>query len=822
MSVPYPIFEVIPEIKKKLIDHNLVILQAPPGAGKSTILPLHLIDESWLHGKKMMLLEPRKLAARSVAMRMAQLRNEQVGRTVGYRVRFENMVSVETKIEVITEGILSRMIQSDNLLEDVGLVIFDEFHERSLQADLALALCYQIQQVVRPDLKMLIMSATLNGEHLSSQFRAPIITSSGRQHPVTFNYIPNDDTPIASQVSRVIKKALRETTGDLLVFLPGVGEIKRVHTLLEEESIKVNIHPLYGDLSFKKQQEAILPDAAGNRKVVLATSIAETSLTIEGISVVIDSGLARVPRFDPRSGLTRLETIRVTKDAADQRAGRAGRLGPGQCYRLWSERTHHLLQSARKPEILEADLAPLMLDLHAFGESVQDLSWVTQPPTGSVQQANDLLVQLGAISEGKITVRGKEMASLPIHPRLSHMLLEAQNDFQQSVACDIAALLEERDPLTQNSSVDFILRVETLRKWRAGERIFADQNMLERIEKLARNWRAILKVKEQNSTPVDAAVGVLLLAAYPDRVAKQIAPHQERYKLANGRVVQLPPNDALAREPWLVVAQLDAGKNEGRIFSAAGINETDLEHFAIEQEVVRWDRDREAVVGFIEKRISNVILSSKPLSSISSEKRIKQLIQIIGDGGLKLLEWSDPVIELQARLLSLRKWRPDEPWPDVSNQYLLDTLEDWLPLFLESISTLQQLKRLDWYAIFMSLVPWDLSRRLNDLAPSKMEVPSGSLIQVHYFADGRQPEMAVRLQEVFGLLETPTVNQEQTKILLHLLSPGYKPVQVTQDLHSFWGSAYHEVRKELRGRYPKHSWPEDPWTAQAVRGVKKR
>ena len=542
MSAAYPVQKVIGQLTKSLEHEPVVILQAPPGAGKSTVLPLLLLDEPWLKGKKIVMLEPRRLAARSVALRMAKILKEEIGGTVGYRIRFENVVGKSTRCEVVTEGILTRMMQTDNSLDGIGLVIFDEFHERSLQADLALVLCLQVQQVLRNDLRILIMSATLDGEKLAAQLnQAPVITTAGKQYSVLLQYMPGEkDTPVSVITARAIRKALREQEGDILAFLPGTGDIHRVQELLEAENVSANIHPLYGDLPFQKQQEAILPNNQGIRKVVLATSIAETSLTIEGITTVVDSGQSRVPRFDPRSGLTRLETIRVTKDAADQRAGRAGRLGPGVCYRLWSEATHHTLQPMRQPEILEADLAPLLLDLANWGvEDPKDLSWITPPPAGAVSQAREILKQLGALQDNKITPRGKEMLRLPTHPRIAHMLLGASAfDFIQAnqqnpnslvaLATDIAAMLEERDPLAKNSGTDLSLRIETLRKWRKGEATIADRYILERIERMAASWRKILKINLDDSPPADTDVGRLLAEAYPDRIARQLEKHGTR------------------------------------------------------------------------------------------------------------------------------------------------------------------------------------------------------------------------------------------------------------------------------------------------------
>jgi ATP-dependent helicase HrpB len=834
MSTTYPIQKVIGQLSTAIEQQAIVIVQAPPGAGKSTILPLMLLDEPWLQGKRIIMLEPRRLAARSVATRMASILKEEAGNTVGYRVRFENVVSKATRCEVVTEGILTRMMQTDNTLDGIGLVIFDEFHERSLQADLALALCLQVQQVLRSDLRILIMSATLDGDKLSSRLNgAPVITTAGKQYPVDLRYIPADkEQQISISAARAIRKAILEQTGDILVFLPGSGNIRRVAELLADDSLPVIICPLYGDLPFHKQQEAILPNSGGRRKVVLATSIAETSLTIEGITTVIDSGQSRVPRFDPRSGLTRLETVRVTRDSADQRAGRAGRLGPGICYRLWSETQHHTLQPSRQPEILEADLAPLVLELASWGvEDPKELTWITSPSAGAVSQAREILQQLGALQGTKITARGREMLRLPTHPRISHMLLEAsaldvinggnRTAYFLSLATDIAAALEERDPLPRESGSDLSLRIEALRKWRKGERIIGEINVFERIERLAMSWRKIFKIDRDDSAPIDSDIGKLLAEAYPERVARQLEKHGIRYKLPQGRVVRLPEHDGLMRNSWLTIAQLDSGSGEGKIFLAAPLLEEDLLFRAEDKESVVWDRER-GIISTLEKRIGNVVLSSKPLSNVSQESRIEVLIKTFQNEGLKLLSWNDDHRKWQARVMSLRRWRPDEPWPDVTEEHLIRTAHEWLTPFLGAVYKPLDFQRLNIDQLLSTLLPWDLHTRLDQLAPNSLSVPSGSKIPINYSITGDTPTLEVRLQEMFGQVETPTVNAGKTKMMLHLLSPGYKPVQVTQDLKSFWQTAYHEVRKELRVRYPKHSWPEDPWTAQAVRGARKR
>ena len=828
----FPINEIIPLLKTTLEKEPVIILQAPPGAGKSTVLPIQLLNEKWLGDKKIIMLEPRRLATRSVANRMASLLNESIGETIGYRIRFENKISKNTKIEVVTEGILTRMLQNDNALDNVGLIIFDEFHERSLNADLALALCYQVQQVLRNDLRILIMSATLDGAKLSSLLNnAPILTSEGRQYPVSIQYLNTDDKIyLHVRMANAIKKALRENKGDILAFLPGAGEILRTQQMLEEDNLEISVQPLYGDLSQQKQQEAILPHPQGKRKVVLATSIAETSLTIEGIIVVIDSGFARSPRFDIQTGLSRLETIKVTKDAADQRTGRAGRLGPGTCYRLWSEGSHIHLLPNRKPEILEADLAPLMLELGQWGiQNINELLWLTPPPVAAVSQAKELLNQLGALQNNKITARGKEMLQMPTHPRLAHMLIEATHfeknkpkENFKALATDIASILEERDPLSKETGADLSLRIELLRKFRTGERVNADKKVLDRIERLAQSWRKLLKIEPDNSAPDVFKIGKLLATAYPERIAKRIDKTGLRYRLANGRIVKLNETDALAKEEWLAVAHLDAGANEGKIFLAAAFDANDLFELAEERQSVSWDKQRGMVVGIIEKRVGNLILETKALEKIDDAQRIQVICNVIRENGLKILNWSDTQEDLQARILSLRAWRPNDNWPDISNEHLLETLEEWLSPYLLKTNKLTELQKLDFTQILHSILPWELSQKLDKLAPSKMEVPTGSMIKLSYFNDGSKIEMAVRLQEVFGLFETPTVNEGKNKILLHLLSPGYKPVQITQDLKSFWEKTYFEVRKELLSRYPKHHWPENPLTAEAMRGPKKR
>lgn len=820
-----PIEEIILEIKSQLASNNTLILQAPPGAGKSTWLPAQLLNEEWLGGKKILLLEPRRLAAKTVAARLASQLNEETGETVGYRIRFENKISSKTRLEILTEGILTRMLQQDGALEDTGLVIFDEFHERSLHADLALALCRDVQEVLRPELRILIMSATLDGEKLSSLLgKAPIVTSKGRQYPITYQYTGSEDrVPLPQQMTRIILRAFRENEGDILAFFPGSGEISRTAELLEQENINARLFPLFGDMPIQQQQEAIQPDKSGLRKIVLATSIAETSLTIEGIKIVIDSGWSRVPRFDPGSGLTRLETIRVTKDAAEQRAGRAGRLGPGICYRLWTEGFQHHLVPHRSPEILEADLAPLLLDLAQWGNTdINSLAWLTLPPAGAVMQARELLQELAALEGKKITAQGKEMLRLPAHPRIAHLLLEAKKSGLASLAADIAALLEERDPLGKEAGSDLSLRIEALRKWRRKEFVNADRKRLERIERVAVSWRKLLNCSIDNTAPNHTETGRLIAAAYPERISKAESGGK-RFRLANGKLAKMNENDPLASEAWIAIAHLDSGSSgEGKIFLAAPLDPDDIIHLAQEKKSIGWDAQKGELIARMEKRIGDIVFESKPLPSIPEEERVRILLDAVCAENLDLLNWNEEVIRLQARILSLRKWRPEENWPDFSREHLIVTAEEWLSPYLNTIRRKDDFLKLDLHSILHSSLAWEKQNQLDKILPEKTEVPSGSMIKIEYFSDGSPPVLAVRLQELFGMLETPTVNEGRTRLMVHLLSPAYRPVQVTQDLASFWKNTYAEVRKELRTRYPKHSWPEDPYTAEAVRGVKRK
>lgn len=818
-----PINDVIPAIQQHLADSNAVILQAPPGAGKSTWLPLQLLHADWLQGQKIILLEPRRLAARAVARRLAQLHGDPVGQTIGYRVRFDTKVSAKTRLEVVTEGILSRMMANNQDLEGVGMVIFDEFHERSLDADLGLVLCRQIQEILREDLRILVMSATLNFADLSAVLpEAPTVTSEGRQYPVEMIYAPpRPGARIADATAAVVRQALREQAGDILVFLPGAGDIRRTQERLENQDLNADVHPLFGNLPIAQQERAIQPDPQGRRKVVLATSIAETSLTIQGITTVVDSGHARVPNYDPRSGLTRLETVEVTQDAAAQRAGRAGRLGPGVCYRMWEERRHQYLAPNRKAEILTADLAPLALELASWQiDDPAQLAWPSPPPKLAFARALDLLRQLGALDGHRLTARGERLSTMPTHPRFAHLLLSASDKGLSALAADVVALLEERDPLSRSHSADLQLRLDALRAYRAKKRYPGDSRALARVEKVAEVWRRKFKVSPLTDFPAATDVGYLIALAYPDRIARQVKAGG-RYRLANRRRAVLPKEDPLSDQPWVAVAQMDAGREEGRIALAAPMDPRDFREAFEKVPVVRWDKEKEKLLAHLELRLFGLLVRTEPTKEISREDKVTALLGAIREHP-NLLDWSDALDHWQQRVLSLKAWYPDQPWPDVRRERLLETLDDWLRPRLLQMEKLERFQQLDLLQLQKEMFPWDLVASLDRLAPTHWQAPSGSRIRLQYFADGRTPVLAVRLQEMFGCHDTPRVNGGRTAVMVHLLSPARRPVQVTQDLRNFWETTYAEVRRELRGRYLKHYWPEDPFTAEAIRGVKPR
>lgn len=819
----YPVLDVLGAVRKSLAAEPITLLKAPPGAGKSTLLPLHLLREPWLDGSRIIMLEPRRLAAKSVAARLAELLGESPGKTVGYRIRMESAETAETRLLVVTEGILIRMLQQDPGLEGTALLIFDEFHERSLQADVSLMMALQSRELFRQDLRLLLMSATLEDEKLSTRLGAPVITSTGRLHPVEFRHESYEQgQPLARQVSGLVVRALRETKGDILVFLPGTGEIRRTADLLQERGCEAVVQELYGDLPFSRQQAALKPDPSGMRKVVLSTAVAETSLTIQGITTVIDSGFSRIPRFDPQTGLTRLVTVPVTLDAAIQRAGRAGRLGPGVCYRLWEQRKTAMLQPSRKPEVLEADLAPTLLELFNWG--IRDpfaAGWIDAPPSGHISQAIELLELLGAINAGIVTGAGKKMVDLPVHPRLAHMMLAAgTTPARKALACDIAALLEERDPLrTEHADID--MRLAALEAHRAGKRNDGDRAVLDRIDRLSKYWRKFIGAP--SSGPVEFNdCGMLLSAAFPDRLARQLERSGNRFQMASGVVLQVAADDPLIHSSLLAVAGAGGGGGQARIFLAAAVDASALERMGEERYELSWDEESGQFKHWKRTWFGKLMLSSKPAGAPDRALLSRSLLELVRARGLDWAGMDEAARGFQSRVGCLHRWRAGEGWPDLSDQRLLETLDDWFAPWIDGIAGRSALQRLDWTMMLKSALDHTLQRKVDELVPEKIAVPSGSMIRIIYHMDGSMPELHVRLQEVFGWMDTPTVNDGRTTMMMHLLSPAFRPVQITRDLRSFWSGAYHEVRKELRSRYPKHSWPEDPLTAIAVRGAKRR
>ena len=825
-----PIDAVLADIAGALARSANLVLQAPPGAGKTTRVPLALLDAPWLQGRRIVMLEPRRLATRAAAERLAAELGEKVGGTVGYRIRFENRVSAATRIEVVTEGILTRRLQRDPELSGVGLVIFDEFHERHLHSDLALALCVDAQRGLREDLKLLVMSATLDGGPVARLLDAPVVTSEGRSHPVDVRYLARDpEGPLPEIMRAAVTRALAETRGDILAFLPGAGEIQRTRDLLTDLPHEVQVHTLYGDMPMDAQQRAIAPDRQGRRKVVLATNIAETSLTIEGVAVVIDSGFARVPRFDPNTALTRLDRVRIARASADQRAGRAGRLGPGVCYRLWGENTQRGLVPFAAAEIAEADLAPLALELALWGADADGLVWLDPPPHAALAQARDLLKELDILDgHGRITAAGREIAEWPVHPRLGHLLREGRRLGLAALACDVAALLSERDVFRGPArDVDLSLRLDALRAFRRGgrdgaRRLDADPNACASVNRAAEQYRRLLDAKDADDD--DATLGVLLAFAYPDRIA-QLRSDGERLLLANGRGARLPQGSHLAKTPWLVAAVLDGRGDDSRVRLAAEITLAQLrshfQHRIESREVVRFDERRDGVTATREERLGALVLESKPLSTPPAGAITAALLDAVRSRGLSVLPWSDTARELVARVESLRHWLPEEGWPDLSEAALLGTLEDWLAPYLDGLTRLEHLVRLNLYDILLARLDWAMQKRLEEGAPTHIAVPSGSRKRLTYKV-GESPVLAVKLQEMFGQADTPRVAFGKVPVTLHLLSPAQRPIQVTQDLKGFWERTYAEVKKELKGRYPKHPWPDDPWSAVPTARAKPR
>ena len=875
------------DVNSALQTHHSLVITAPPGAGKSTLLPLTILS-SLGDGEKILMLEPRRLAARQIAERMAQILGETVGETVGYRVRFESKVSKRTRIEVLTEGILTRMLVDDATLDGVSIVIFDEFHERSINSDLALALTRQAQEIIRPDLKIVIMSATIDACGICAALKAPLIESEGRMFPVELHYSDEDTDPrdIAAVAASTTIEAYKKHEGDILVFLPGQAEIERCFELLSNSQPittsggalvsarllplararsapttsqpittttphHLTIHPLYGNLSPEDQRRAIAPSAPGERKIVIATPIAETSITIEGVRVVIDSGLCRQVVFDARTGLSHLQTVRISMDMATQRMGRAGRVAEGVCYRLWTKASEHLMAEQRKPEIEEADLAPMVLDTAAFGESdAEALPWLTMPPRAGVFKAKELLMSLGAIDEnGNITPIGKRMAALPCHPRIARMILattslttsthqgvhlsqvhqqhlttSTSHHNTTSLACDIAALLEEKDPLSETGGTDLTLRLSALRAARRK----GQMGRWQRIAKIAAEYRRMAHTDEDNCDPAPTEVGLLVAHAYPERIAHSTNSIGS-YRLASGANVQLDATDQQSAHSWLAIASLHSAPGAtGRVFLAAPLDPEDLNaEFVKEVDNISWDTKQGCVVMQREQRIGKLMLSEKPIHDADKEQVKSIVCEAMKKDGLTMMAWSEKAVEqVQRRVAQVAAWHPELALPDVSTEHLLSTAADWLPFYLEEggrvKSSVQELRKLNLAEIIWNLLPYEAQQEVDRLAPTHIEVPTGSRIRIDYRTGAEAPVLSVRLQECFGMERTPCVDDGKRPVLMELLSPGFKPVQLTQDLASFWQGTYFEVRKELRRRYPKHYWPENPLEAEAVRGVKRK
>jgi ATP-dependent helicase HrpB len=815
-DTPLPIDEALPPLCAALAANNCAVLVAPPGAGKTTRVPLVLFDEPWAKNGKILVLEPRRLAARAAASRMAATLGEKVGDTVGLRVRFGSQVSPSTRIEVVTEGIFTRMLIDDPALTGVAAVLFDEFHERSLDADLGLALARDAQQGLRDDLRILVMSATLDGVRVAKLLGdAPVVESQGRSFPVETRYLGRDArTPIQQQVADAALRALRAETGSLLVFLPGAGEIRRTETLLRERVTDpaADIVALYGALDASVQDRAIAPPQQGRRKVVLATSIAETSLTIEGVRVVIDSGLARVPRYEPDVGLTRLETVRVSRAAADQRRGRAGRTGPGVCYRLWDEPQTGSLEPYTQPEILSADLSSFLLDLAEWGAADPGkLAFLDQPPRAALTEARALLIELHAIDvDGRITDEGRKLRKLPLPVRLARMVVDAAAHGAAQKAADIAVLITERGLGGDDPNLEH--RLDNLRRDRSRR---ADD-----AKAMARRWASNAGGKSDG----DLSTGALLALAYPDRIAKRRGGEGASFLLANGRAGNLDPASSLAREPLLAVAEMAGAAATSRIVLAAPLTAEEIDAMFADEIVARdevaFDRASASLRARRSRKLGALTLAEQTLPVAPGADTAIQLAEGIAVLGIARLPWSKGQLQLRDRVKFLRAAEGDE-WPDLSDTALAQTAAQWLAPFLTSQTSLAQISADDLAAALDALLPWSLRRRLDDEAPTHFTAPTGSHVPIDYDAP-EGPKIAIRVQELFGLATHPSIANGKLPLVVELLSPAHRPVQVTRDLPGFWRGSYTDVRTEMKGRYPRHPWPEDPTTAPATRRAKPR
>ncbi|MDI1252285.1 ATP-dependent helicase HrpB [Thermomonas sp.] len=826
----FPIHDLLPAIRESLAAHPRLVLEAPPGAGKTTQIPLALLDAPWLDGRKIVMLEPRRVAARAAAGFMAKQLGEAVGETVGYRIRFENKVSAKTRILVVTEGILTRMLQDDPMLDGVGALLFDEFHERHLAGDLGLALALDVQAGLREDLRIVAMSATLDGEKLASHLMAPRLSSEGRAFPVLIEYFPaRRDEALEHQVRRTIEHALATHPGDLLVFLPGRREIERAQRLLAEAaSGQVEILQLHGELPIEQQSRVLQPSPDGKRRVVLATNVAESSVTLPGVRVVIDSGLAREPRFEPNSGFSRLDIVTIAQASADQRVGRAGRVADGWAYRLWPQSQR--LEPQRRPEIAQVELAPLALELAAWGSDV--LRFVDPPPSGAMAAGRNLLRKLGALDAGDmITALGRRMLALGTHPRMAAMLLCANEPRQQALACDLAALIEARDPLRTRSDA-LAERWQALASFRDGKLpMDGHRGGLQAIEAAAAQWRRRLRcnAKPPRTAPAHA-LGDLLAHAFPDRIARQHPNDPKRYQLANGRMARLFDDSALYGEPWLVASELRFEAKDALLLRAAPVDERYLRnafrnHFH-EGDETRWDAGKRALVSERIERFDGIVLSSRSSGRVDPAQAARALTDAVLALGLDALPWSETAQQWRYRVQNLRTWMPELELPDLSDAALLASLDDWLlPAFVGK-TRLDALGEAEFGEALKSRIDWVLRQRIDVLAPVRMTVPSGMERRIEYAIDDdgnpASPLLAVKLQELFGLAQTPRIADGRVALTIHLLSPAGRPLQVTQDLAGFWARTYPEVRKEMKGRYPRHPWPEDPWNATATHRAKPR